>query len=276
MKFEIKNQLSNAVQFTADIECDIDASYPIKAGLAVKWSIINHASLNNAQLNRANLRHAWLQCANLSCANLSGANLSGANLTGANLSGADFRGADISETDLSGANLSCTNLHRADFSNANLHRANLSCANLSLANLTGTNLSGANLHRASGITKLLSTPLIMLFDQPGKIRAYKLVTAAGTGPHYPSISYSIGAEISVDNASTDPSDDCGEGINVATLDWCLREWRYGYRILIVEFVAADIACVPNGSDGKFRLHRCKVIEEKQINYKVLDLAKADV
>ncbi len=116
----------------------------------------------------------------------------------------------------------------------------------------------------------------MLFDQPGKIRAYKLVSAAGTGPHYPSIDYSIGAEISVNNADTDPAIECARGINVASLDWCLREWTPGYRILIVEFEAADIACVPNGSDGKFRLHRCKVIEEKQINYKVLDLAKADV
>jgi hypothetical protein len=114
---------------------------------------------------------------------------------------------------------------------------------------------------------------MMLLDQPGKIRAYKLITANGTGPHYPSIAYIIGQSIAVENANTDPKQSCAAGINVATLDWCLREWQKGYRILIVEFEAKDIACIPNGSDGKFRLHRCLVVDEKKLDYVKLGLVK---
>ena len=40
--------------------------------------------------------------------------------------------------------------------------------------------------------------------------------------------------------------------------------REGFRILIVEFTAKDIAAIPTGTDGKFRLHRCKVVAEKQV------------
>lgn len=77
--------------------------------------------------------------------------------------------------------------------------------------------------------------------------------------------YVIGESVSVDDANCNPDDDCGAGINVATLDWCLKEWREGYRVLLVEFEASDIACIPTASDGKFRLHRCKVVAEKNIS-----------
>ena len=44
----------------------------------------------------------------------------------------------------------------------------------------------------------------------------------------------------------------------------LREWIEGYRILVVEFEAADITSIPTGTDGKFRVHRCTVIAEKSL------------
>ena len=105
----------------------------------------------------------------------------------------------------------------------------------------------------------------MLLDQPGKIRAYKLVTAAGTGPYYSTINYEIGKKYSVESANTDPAEDCGEGIHVATLDYVMKEWKDGYRILIVEFTANDIAGIPQSGGGKFRLFRCKVIGEKNLD-----------
>ena len=98
--------------------------------------------------------------------------------------GVNLSGADLYEANLSGANLSGSNLSGADLSGADL-----SGADLSRAYLFGANLSGADLSGAKGINKNLCTPLQMLFDQPGKIRAYKLVTSASTGPHYPSITY---------------------------------------------------------------------------------------
>jgi hypothetical protein len=177
-----------------------------------------------------------------------GANLSRANLSGANLSGANLYGAD-----LSGANLSRANLSRADLSKADLSRANLYGADLSRANLYGANLCPE-----------LITPLLCLLDAPGRLAAYKVVHANGEGIYQGGLRYGIGKSIEVKNANTDVSVACGAGINVATFDWCLREWRPGRKILVVEFEAKDIAAIPTGTDGKFRLHRCTVVREKEI------------
>ncbi len=178
----------------------------------------------------------------------------------ANLSGADLSGAHLSGADLSGADLWRANLWRANLSGANLSRADLWRANLS-----GANLSRANLWRARGLSPERTTPLLMLLDQPGLIRAYKLVNADGIGPFNGGITYRVGESSVVDSANTDPRESCAAGINVATLDWCLSHWEPGYRVLIVEFTAADIAAIPTATDGKFRLHRCRVVAEKDIS-----------
>jgi hypothetical protein len=204
------------------------------------------------------------------------ATLTGADLTGADLTGADLSWANLSWANLSGANLTRANLSRANLSWANLTRANLSRANLSRATLTGADLTGATLTRtdltgayltgAVGIVRERHIDLLMLLDQPGPIRAYKLVTADGSSPIYSEkLSYPIGAVISVDNANTDPNEPCGIGIHVATLPWVLREWGEGNRVFLVEFTAADIACIPTATDGKFRLHRCTVVSEKDVS-----------
>jgi hypothetical protein len=78
----------------------------------------------------------------------------------------------------------------------------------------------------------------------------------------------------VEDANMSPAVLCGAGLNVATLDWCLRNWAPGYKVLIIEFEAADIAAIPHASDGKFRLHRCTVIGEKALDYIALGLEKA--
>ena len=78
--------------------------------------------------------------------------------------------------------------------------------------------------------------------------------------------------MSVDNADTDPTIECGAGINVATLPWCLKNWTAGDRILILEFKKDDIAAIPVG-DGKFRLHRAQIVGEKQLDPEALGLIK---
>jgi len=151
-----------------------------------------------------------------------------------------------------------------------LSGANLSGADLSRANLSRADLSGANLSGAKGITPHQYTPLLMLCEQPAVIRAYKLVTADGVGPFNGGIKYEMGQEYLVADANCDPLQDCGAGINVATMDWCLKNWQGGYRILVVEFTKDDIAAIPYGSDGKFRLKKCKVVREvdmrKELNW----------
>jgi hypothetical protein len=44
----------------------------------------------------------------------------------------------------------------------------------------------------------------------------------------------------------------------------MKNWREGYRILVAEFTAQDIASIPIATDGKFRCHRCKIVAEKDL------------
>jgi hypothetical protein len=111
----------------------------------------------------------------------------------------------------------------------------------------------------------LVTPLRILLEQPGPIRAYKLVTNTGAGPFNAGITYEVGKFYEVADANTDELEDCAAGINLCTLDWALREWRTGFRILIAEFTREDIAAIPIGSDGKFRVHRCTIVGEKNLD-----------
>ena len=195
-----------------------------------------------------------IQAAVKSRASLSGADLSGADLSGADLSGADLSGADLRRASLSGADLSGASLRRASLSGADLRRASLRRASL----------SGADLSGAVGINKYLTTDLYLLADQPGKIRAYKLVTSDGIGPWNGGLKYEIGKPVSEPDADTNENLECAQGINLATLNWCMREWREDYRILIAEFEAKDIAAIPIGSDGKFRVRECLIVGEKDL------------
>ena len=282
MSIDIIERWTRAVLYHSENASDIRAAVlqAIKAGANLSGANLSYANLSYANLSGANLSGAYLSGANLSGANLSDANLSGANLSDANLSYANLSDANLSDANLSYANLSDANLSDANLSDANLSDANLSDANLSDANLSGAYLSGANLSGAylsgadlsgahlsgaEGVEAWRCTPLMMLLDQPGPIRAYKLVNANSEGPYNGGIVYKIGQDYAVENANTGPTCDYGAGINLATLDWCLRAWREGYRVIVMEFTAADIACIPIGTDGEFRVRRCKAVAEKDIS-----------
>ena len=176
-----------------------------------------------------------------------------------------FRSA-IESAIKSEANLSGANLSRANLSGADLYRANLYGANLYGADLYGANLYGARWLKAE------FTSLRMLLDQPGKIRAYKLVDQKNEGPFDGGLIYEVGKKYEA-KADTDEKNRCGEGINLADLPWCLKEWKPGYKILIAEFTAKDIAAIPLGTDGKFRVHRCKIVGEKKLDYAALGFIK---
>ena len=163
-----------------------------------------------------------------------------------------------------GANLYGANLSEADLYGADLYRANLCGADLYEAHLSRANLYRADMYRVKGVNKFLTTPLYFLQDQIGKIRAYKLTKADGTGPFYSTISYEIGKTYTEKEANCDEWVMCGAGISLATLDWCIKEWKKGYRIFIAEFSAKDIAAIPVGSDGKFRVTKCKIVAEKDL------------
>jgi len=184
--------------------------------------------------------------------------------SGANLRGANLRGANLRDANLSDANLRGANLRDANLSDAYLRDANLSDANLRGANLRGAYLRDANLSDAIGLDHPeWANALLILADQVGKIRAYKLVNAQGEGIYNGGLQYEKGETLEVKDANTDPLEQCAAGINLATLPWCIRYWQPSYRILVAEFRAADIAAIPLG-DGKFRVHRCKIVGEKDL------------
>ncbi len=152
----------------------------------------------------------------------------------------------------------------SDLTWANLTRANLPGADLTGANLTRANLTRANLTGAKGINKFLTTPMTILLDQPGKIIFYKLINTNMEEPFDGRIKYEIGQSYEILTADMDDKKDCGEGINLASMDWCLKNYREGYHILLAEFEAKDIACIPIGSDGKFRVFKCTIVGEKDL------------
>jgi hypothetical protein len=170
-----------------------------------------------------------------------------ADLSGADLSGADLSGANLSDADLSGANL-----RRAD-----LRRADLSGANLSGANLSGANLSGANLSGA----KNFFNPIKWMsenfeHDDLGFV-VYKTF-----GAYYKQPEWKIEAGSFIEeNANQFPTNDCGCGINFATIKWIKNDqsnpeiWRC--RIRWIDCVGVVI---PYNTDGKARCSRLELIE----------------
>jgi hypothetical protein len=125
---------------------------------------------------------------------------------------------------------------------------------------------------AAGVNKNLTTPLRILLEQPGAIRAYKLVSECGEGPYatdngYAPINYFESEEFSVETFNLNESISCGAGISLASLDWCIKHWRPGYRILIMEFFAnapKHNLCVPTATDGKFRVKACRRVGETDL------------
>ncbi len=203
---------------------------------------------------RANLHEADLRGADLREADLSEADLRGADLSGANLSGANLRWADLHEADLRGADLSGANL-----SGANLRWADLSGADLSGANLSGANLSGANLSGAQGIFDPCAWLAANCKRVRGGIEAYKTFGLYNQPPE--SWKQEPGAEIS-EVVNPNPTDDCGCGVNVATLDWVRRNNDEDLPIwkVLVKWEWMVGAVVPYGTDGKFRVPRAKLVE----------------
>ena len=249
MKFEIKSRWSGRVVFAveaANIKLALEIG--VRQGADLQGADLQGADLKGADLQGAYLQGADFQDADLQRAYLKRADLQGADLQGAYLQGAYLRGADLKGADLKGADLQG-------------------------ADLKGADLQRADLQGAYGINRFMTTPLLILADQPGKIRAYKLVNAEKMGAYHNKgvygsgigIKYEIGVAYEVTDVDTDLAHDCGAGINLATLDWCMREWRQGYRILVAEFEAKDIVAIPTATDGKFRVSRCTIVGEKELH-----------
>lgn len=263
MSIEIKSWRDGSVLYTTKTTNGVRAA--VEEAVSESADLIE-ANLRYTNLPFTNLRGAYLCAAKLTGANLYGADLHGTDLHGAKLCGANLTNADLTGSDLHGADLCGAYLTVADLCGANLTDADLRGATLYGTNLRGADLYGANLYGAKltgtiGIAPERTNDLLLLLDQVGKIRAYKLVDANLRSPLQPSgkITYEVGATVEAE-ADTDPYKDCGAGINLATLSWCIRHYRPGFRVLLMEFIAKDIAAIPQG-DGKFRVSKARVVKE---------------
>ena len=123
------------------------------------------------------------------------------------------------------------------------------------ADLRGANLRDADLRGAKGATIERTSPLALLRHQPGTIRAFKVLDTGGQGHIQGGLTYARDVQAEVPDADTSEHELCGAGIHLATLDWCLREWRPSLIIAAFDFTASDIASIPLGTDGKFRVFR---------------------
>ena len=204
--------------------------------------------LNGARTGeKANLSCVNLENVNLRCINLKGANLKGANLKNANLISKNLNCADLSGTNLSGANLNFVNLSDTD----------LRGADLILANLSGADLKGANLSGCKG----LINPIDFMNNNFEKTKngyiAYKCFNAEFKSPDYWIIKEnSIISEV----CNSNRTDNCGCGINVATLKWVQDNYNNEpiWKVLIEWEWLLGVA-IPYNTNGKIRCAKVKLL-----------------
>ena len=161
-------------------------------------------------------------------------------------------------TTLVNANLSYANLRNADLRNVNLTGANLVNADLRNVNLTGANLRSANLSNAIGLQDNQQATLQKFeFTKSGCLIGYKTFNSSHTSPETWDIKV---GQVITENVNPNPTDDCGCGINIATLEWVKK--HYSGTIYKLRVSPKDLmqGCVPYNSDGKIRVSRATIIE----------------
>jgi len=136
------------------------------------------------------------------------------------------------------------------------------CISYKRTDLRGAELNEANLEG----TKLSLPDLYILKQQPPDtlLRAFKILREDWRAP-YQKLSYKnkIGKWVEYNKYDTDERKLFGEGLDVATLEWCLKK-KFAhpcYIIVEVEFYAKDIVAIPYATDGRFRVRRMRVLRE---------------
>lgn len=181
---------------------------------------------------------------------------------------------DLQDADLQGANLRGADLRDANLRGAYLQGANLRGAYLRDANLRDANLRGAKYKEPLFLCDLYSLKLL----PKNTVLTFWKYLKDGLSP-YRNMEYEVGKEYQFGDYNSDENDQCGEGCNVATLMWCLKDNSSADEFIEVEFKVKDIVAVPYVTDGKFRVKRIKVlrkINRKQVIKLLKDLMKKGV
>jgi len=151
----------------------------------------------------------------------------------------DLSGADLSRADLSGADLSGANLSRADLSRADL--------------------SGADLSEAEN----LFDPIQYLKTHFEMINLGLICYKTFHENYQPNPNWKIEQQsILTENVNPLPTNDCGCGINVATLDWvkgnCSRSNPIWKCLIPIEALCSIV--VPYNTTGKIRCGMVQLLE----------------
>ncbi len=174
---------------------------------------------------------------------------------------ASLNGASLNGASLNGANLNGANLNGANLYGANLYGANLNGASLNGASLNGANLYGANLYGANNLNSIYVSDLYSLKLLPkDTILTYWKYLKDGKSP-YQGKEYLVGKTYTEKDFNTDEREQCGSGLNVATLQWCLKDSGSNAELIEVQFKVSDIIAIPYFTDGKFRVKKFKVLRK---------------
>lgn len=218
---------------------------------------LRSVDLSGADLGYADLSSADLRSVNLHGVDLSRVHLSYANLRHANLSGAYLRGAYLNCDNLYCADMSDTNLEFASLEYTDLRYTNLSGANLLGAKLHGADLKGSNLSGAKGVLSAIDYMKVNFERVDDGYIVYKTFGEQYTSPKNWEIR--PGAVLT-ENVNFDRTEDCGCGINVATLEWARENCDGEVWRCLIRWEWLCGVCVPYCTDGKIRCERVELLE----------------
>lgn len=223
---------------------------------------LNHSELRGSKLSECDLSGSNLFDSDLCHSDLSYSNLSGCNLSGCNLRGSDLSNCDLSRSNMSGCYLGGSKLIDCDLSHSNMSGCYLSGCDLHYSDLSECDLSGSDLSNSdlSGCTGLVSPIQYMKenFERSadGYI-AYKVFNAQYLAPGRWILQ--PGAVIE-ETVNANRTDDCGCGINVATLDWVDKNYGGEAWKVLIRWEWLPGVCVPYNTDGNIRCERVELIE----------------
>ncbi len=130
----------------------------------------------------------------------------------------------------------------------------------------------ADLLSAKNLSKYYIHDLDLLLSQKNRLTAYKYLTQDMRSPiQVTKITYVTGKTYK-EEVDTNRKEDCGVGLNIATLGWCLRETQGNlkdFKYIEVSFDPKDLV-IPYFTDGKFRVSELKV--ERKLTLKELKKA----
>ena len=140
--------------------------------------------------------------------------------------------------------------------------ADLWGADLQGADLREADLQGANLRGAKNWNVWVDNLYSLKMQNPKtKLRYWKYLVEGISSYQY--ATYTVGKIYTEKDFDEDERNECGKGLNVATLMWCLKNsiFRDNIDLIEVEFNISDIVAVPYFTDGKFRVKRFKVLRK---------------